>query len=241
MLPRGFSPLAVEHLLTERIESAHPFIGWIATQLRKISRVMMIPWVDKAVAAIAVLPFAYPIAHHFRTFGFNVPDVVYVIQTGLLVGTMVFRNPPVRVTSNPIFWGLAFIATYWGFLAIILEDRGQRVAPVWFLDSITILTLAGIIWARFSLGRNIGFVPAQREIVTAGAYRFVRHPIYAVIFVSILGAILERWSLRNVVVLGGGIALFSVKSFIEEGLLRKDPRYAAYMMRVPYRFIPGIV
>ena len=55
-----------------------------------------------------------------------------------------------------------------------------------------------------------------------------------------LGAMLERWSLRNAIVLGAGILLFGVKSFVEEGLLRQDPGYAAYMKRVRYRFIPGI-
>jgi protein-S-isoprenylcysteine O-methyltransferase Ste14 len=208
--------------------------------LGRIARLAMIPWVDKGIALVAIFPFVYPILHHFRSYGFNVPDTVYVIQTSLLAGTMVFRNPPVRVTTNPVFWMLAFVATYWGFLAVGLEDQGTRVAPVWFLDTITALTLAGIFWARISLGRNIGFVPAQRQIVTRGAYRFVRHPIYAVVFVSIIGAMLERWSLRNAIVLGAGIALFGVKSFVEEGLLKKDPQYADYMTRVRYRFIPGI-
>jgi protein-S-isoprenylcysteine O-methyltransferase Ste14 len=206
----------------------------------RFMRFIMTPWVDKTVALVAILPFLYPLSRHFRNFGVTVPDVVYVVQTAFLVGTMVIRNPPVRVTANPLFWALAFLATYWGFLAIGLENHGVRVAPVWLLDAITALTLLGIIWARISLGRNIGFVPAQREIVMHGAYRYVRHPIYGVIFVSILGAMLERWSLRNAVILCGGIALFVVKSFIEEGLLRQDPAYAAYMRRVRHRFIPGL-
>src|ERR1700691_1369716 len=100
---------------------------------------------------------------------------------------MVFRRPPVRVTTNPFFWVLAFIATYWGFLTVGLSDQGQRIRPVLLLDAIPLLSLVGILWPRLSLGRNIGFVPAQREIVTRGAYPFVRHPIYSVIFLSLLG------------------------------------------------------
>ena len=72
-------------------------------------------------------------------------------------------------------------------------------------------------------------------------YKYIRHPIYAVVFVSIIGAMLERWSLRNAIVLGAGILLFGVKSFVEEGLLKQDPQYAAYMKKVRYRFIPGIL
>lgn len=205
-----------------------------------ITRFLTNPLVDKGFAVAAIAPWIYPIAHHFSRFGVNVPDVVYVVQTALLAGTMIFRNTPVRVTTNPIFWGLAFVATYWGFIGISLEDQGTRIAPVWLLDGLTILTLAGIFWARVSLGRNIGFVPAQREIVTHGMYKYIRHPIYAVVFVSIVGAMLERWSPRNVLVLGGGIMLFGIKSFVEEGLLKQDPGYAAYMKKVRYRFIPGV-
>ncbi|MGH6989765.1 MAG: methyltransferase family protein [Stellaceae bacterium] len=207
---------------------------------RRFMRFVMNPSIDKAIAAVAIVPFVYPIIHHFRSFGFNLPDVGYVLQTAILVGTMVIRNPPVRVTANPLFWLLAFLATYWGFLAIGLENHGTQVAPSWITDSITILGLIGIFWARISLGRNIGFVPAQREIVMHGAYRFIRHPIYAVIFLSIIGAMLERWSLRNAIALSGGILLFGVKSFIEEGVLKNDPAYVAYMRRVPHRFIPGV-
>jgi protein-S-isoprenylcysteine O-methyltransferase Ste14 len=206
-----------------------------------ITQFLTNPWVDKGFAIAGAFPFVYPIAHHFSRFGFNLPDVVYVIQTALLAGTMIFRNTPVRVTTNPIFWALAFVATYWGFIGISLEEHGTRVAPEWLLIAITLSTLAGIFWARISLGRNIGFVPAQREIVTHGMYKYIRHPIYAVVFVSIVGAMLERWSLRNAIVLGAGIVLFGVKSFVEEGLLKQDPQYAAYMKKVPYRFIPGVL
>jgi protein-S-isoprenylcysteine O-methyltransferase Ste14 len=111
---------------------------------------------------------------------------------------------------------------------------------VWLLDAITLLSLVGIFWARLSLGRNIGFVPAQREIVTRGAYRFVRHPIYSVIFLSILGEAMQRCSVRNLILLGLNVVIWMVKSVIEEGLLRQDPQYAAYMRRVRWRWIPWV-
>ena len=199
------------------------------------------PWVDKAIATIAAFPFIYPIIHHFQRFGFNVPDVVYVIQSSLLVGTMMFRRAPVRVTTNPIFWVLAFVATYWGLFAVSLSGHGTQIAPSWLLNTITVASLFGILWARFSLGRNIGFVPAQREIVTRGAYRLVRHPIYGVVFISVFGEALQSFSLRNVLLLSVGVTLFAVKSLVEENLLKQDPQYAAYMKKVRYRWIPGIV
>jgi len=38
-----------------------------------------------------------------------------------------------------------------------------------------------------------------------------------------------------------GIVLFMIKSVVEENFLRADPEYAAYMQRVRWRWIPGIV
>jgi protein-S-isoprenylcysteine O-methyltransferase Ste14 len=51
--------------------------------------------------------------------------------------------------------------------------------------------------SRLSRGRNIGFVPAQREIVTAGAYRYVRHPIYTGLILSYLAVAVRIYSPRT--------------------------------------------
>lgn len=59
-----------------------------------------------------------------------------------------------------------------------------------------ILTLIGlfvIVWARLHLGRNWSMVKTQKkntELVTSGPYRFIRHPIYAGIMLSLLGVTL---------------------------------------------------
>jgi hypothetical protein len=47
-------------------------------------------------------------------------------------------------------------------------DREQPVISPLLSNVIAIAALLFTIWARLSPGRNIGFVPARREIVTAG-------------------------------------------------------------------------
>jgi protein-S-isoprenylcysteine O-methyltransferase Ste14 len=96
------------------------------------------------------------------------------------------------------------------------------------------------VWARLSLGRNIGFVPAQREIVTGGAYSYVRHPIYTGLFLAAIGVALRAYTLRNVVILGFGIFWLMIKSIVEENFLRADQQYAAYLQRVRARWIPFV-
>jgi len=109
------------------------------------------------------------------------------------------------------------------------------------VDTLAIVSMLMMVWARLSLGRNIGLVPAQREIVTSGAYQYVRHPIYGGIFIAILGLILKAYSPRNVALQSIQIALFMIKSIVEERFLSADPQYAAYLNKVRKRWIPFVL
>lgn len=84
-------------------------------------------------------------------------------------------------------------------------------------------------------------VPAQREIVTGGAYGYMRHPIYTGHFLGYLGVALRAYSPRNVLIVGLGISWYLIKSFVEENFLRADPLYAAYLREVRERWIPFVV
>jgi protein-S-isoprenylcysteine O-methyltransferase Ste14 len=84
-------------------------------------------------------------------------------------------------------------------------------------------------------------VPAQRDIVVRGAYRFMRHPIYSGVFIEFLAEGLAYYSLRNLLITGGAIFWFAIKSLAEESFLKKDAAYAAYMERVRWRWFPGLI
>lgn len=109
------------------------------------------------------------------------------------------------------------------------------------VNGLGILSILVELWGRFSLGRNIGFVPAQRDIVIHGAYRYMRHPIYTGLFIGALGETLAYFSPRNLLLTSLGVFWFVIKSFVEESFLSKDAAYAAYMQCVRYRWIPGVV
>ncbi len=198
-------------------------------------------WVDKTLAVLACIPFLIPLATALQKFRFDIPNSVYVVQISLCALTMLIRRTPVRVTKDPLLWLLTLVATYWGFLAVGYWTPGIQLAPRWITDSLAIISLVIVVWARISLGRNIGLVPAQRNIVTDGAYRFVRHPIYTAVFFSITAAALNTYSPINTVLFGLGIFWWIVKSLVEENFLRKDPEYAAYLQRVRWRWIPGLI
>ena len=202
---------------------------------------LMTPAVDRTIAVIACLPFLWQLYYRYRQNGFDPSRMVLAVYLLFLVVPMAFRRPPVRVTPNPLFWLLAFVATYWSMLITGITAVGRPLLPRSITALISLFGLVIVIIARVKLGRNIGFVPAQHRIVTGGIYDVVRHPIYAGGFVAIFSLMLRSYSPLNVVLFSIGIVLFMIKSVVEENFLRADPEYAAYMQRVRWRWIPGIV
>jgi protein-S-isoprenylcysteine O-methyltransferase Ste14 len=198
-------------------------------------------WVDKLLALVAISPFVWDVLAHYKTFHFEIPSLAYLADVSIIAGTMVFRKAPSRVTPNPWYWVLAFVATYWGFFAYSYGNQGRSVAPHLLVNGLALFSVGVELWGRFSLGRNIGFVPAQREIVIHGAYRYMRHPIYTGVFIGALADSLAYFSLRNVLLTCLGVFWFVIKSFVEESFLSKDPAYEAYMQRVRWRWLPGVV
>lgn len=203
---------------------------------------LMVPWVDKVIAVIAMVPFIWYVYVRFRLLGLNLPWVAFAIHIFVLISTMIVRRAPVRISTNPWFWLLTFVETYWGVLTIGLTTHGHPLAPNWVTDSIALLSLGLALWARLTLGRSIGLVPALRKLVTHGTYNYMRHPIYSAISISLVGLALRSYSPRNAMIFALGIFWFCLKSVVEESFLRSaDPEYAAYMHRVRWRWLPGIV
>lgn len=198
------------------------------------------PWMDRAVALIACVPFAYSLSHELRTFGLNVAWIVANANFVLLVATMLIRRTPSRVTPNPLYWLLAFVATYWLFLVGRFTTAGIAIAPTWLIFALSFVSFAVSVWARLSLGRSIGLVPAQRGIVTRGAYRFMRHPIYTGVYCAYAAVALQNFSPLNGTLFAIGAALFVIKSFVEENFLQQDAEYAQYMKAVPWRWVPYV-
>ena len=207
---------------------------------RPIIRWLMTPMVDKALAIVAVLPFVYPIAMHFRHY-MKIGEIVYLAEVLLLIGTMVSRRTPVRITTNPFYCLLACVASYWGLLVLSVKQPGRPLISPLIILPIYLASVFLVFWGRISLGRNIGMLPAQREIVERGAYRWMRHPIYTAYFFSMIAGILDSYSLENLLLYSLGIFWFVIRSLTEEEFLRADPLYSAYMQRVRARWVPGLI
>jgi hypothetical protein len=170
------------------------------------------PRVDRAVAVAACLPFVYMAYYRVIHEGLDVPRLAMVTQYALLMATMAARRPPVRVTTKPLYWATAFVATYWSFMTLGLMGAAPGRRDVDYHGRHRGLFLA--VFARLSLGRNIGFVGAaqHRDLLRV----FDRPPpIYTAIFVSLTGVALRSFSPQNLLILAIGAGLFIVKTFME--------------------------
>ena len=200
------------------------------------------PWVDRTIGAIACIPLVYVAFYRFVHWNHGFPLIAAAINTLILVVTMVARRPPKRVTPNPLYWLLAFVATYWLAMILGFLQKGRPLAANWFTDSLAMSGIVIVIWARLSLGRNIGLVPAQRELVDRGVYAFMRHPVYTGGLVTHIAFVLRSFSPLNALLLGLGVFWFiPIKSLVEEDFLSADPEYATYMQKVRARWIPFLL
>ena len=198
------------------------------------------PWVDKTIAVLAVIPTSIELYRRYTSDNLSFPRAVLGIQGFILIITMVLRRTPVKVTPNPWYWLLSFVATY-GLIAVnAFSWNGRPIVPSIVTNVLAVLSAVIFIYARLSLGRSIGLVPANRGIVTRGAYRYVRHPIYSGLLVAMIALVLRSYAPSTLLAVLFIIVLFAIKSVVEERFLSADPAYAAFMQRVRYRWIPGV-
>jgi len=160
----------------------------------------------------------------------------------------------VKAARDPWVWGQTVLMLLIAVAAPLVPGHinlGQadfllsRVDPGrirWFGGVILIAGASVLVWGFRSLGRNItpGTEPLpDAELVTSGAYQYVRHPIYTGIVLLLTGYTLawSNWTLALVV---GLVALryFQAKARAEERwLIRRFPAYEDYMRHVRRRVL----
>ena len=110
---------------------------------------------------------------------------------------------------------------------------------------VLLLGLAFACWARVALGRNWSATVQLKqghELVTAGPYRWVRHPIYTGMLSGVLGSALVIGEWRGLVALALIFVSFAYKLRHEESWMREQfgAAYVEYMRRTK-ALIPGVL
>jgi protein-S-isoprenylcysteine O-methyltransferase Ste14 len=121
-----------------------------------------------------------------------------------------------------------------------LNERLFPWAPweFWMAASITAAGLLFAVWARVHLGRNWSIsvtIKQSHELVNAGPYALVRHPIYTGLLIAIVGSAMERGDWRAVLAVLIAWAALWRKLRLEERWMTEQfgERYVAYCRRVP--------
>ncbi len=164
----------------------------------------------------------------------------WVIFTLMLLGFTLFRTHPYRFTRFLVFESLLSL------IFLNAEDWFQN--PFSFLQVVSWVFLVGsfvLAVHGFTLIKTKGNPEGDFEdtttLITTGAYRYIRHPLYASLFLFALGVFLKDPSLLGVGLVGTTIlgVVFTARIEEKHNLERFGMAYQVYM-DITNRFIPFV-
>ena len=145
------------------------------------------------------------------------------------------RRPPEAIDQSRSCTAVMLLHMFMPFLVMESNDLNFKR----FGWALGILGTAGAAWTLADLGRSFGLLPANRGLVVAGAYTWVRHPLYLCYIVALLGMIFTSGlSFCNVLLFIAYITVTAVRICYEEKLLSTDAEYVKYCRVTKYRLIP---
>lgn len=211
----------------------------LATMIRQ--RLTKDAWKTRAAVAtnlalIAIVGlFAFVQVRHVvvdRVFT-NVP---FAFEYVLLVGLFLIRRRPTRVSGSPIDWALA--ATAW--LPLLVQPTDAPMAMAFAGGAVGTVGALATLAAMGYLGRSFGIVAANRGIKTGGAYRYLRHPIYASESLALIGGAMVNPGLLNWMLIFVALVGLPLRIAAEERVLSNSDEYRHYVSAVRWRLMPGI-
>ena len=123
----------------------------------------------------------------------------------------------------------------------LLRAGGERgLLPDAATAAISGLGLIVVVVGQITLGRSFGLVPANRGVVVAGPYTFVRHPIYTGYVITHAAFLLAHPSWLNILVVALTDTALVVRALAEERVLSGDAMYQSYCRRVSWHLVPGV-
>jgi protein-S-isoprenylcysteine O-methyltransferase Ste14 len=189
-----------------------------------------------AVGVLFVLLSVNLLADFMRTR--HVTGLLLLASEGLVVVFTVVRRPTERVDRSTAARVTALVSMIGP--PLLRASAGASLVP----DNVSAFALAVglclVIAGKLTLGRSFGIVAANRGVVAAGPYLFVRHPIYAGYLVTHLAFLAANPSASNIAVVLCADTALIVRALIEERVLKGDEVYRAYCSRVAWHLLPGV-
>ena len=161
----------------------------------------------------------------------------------LLLGRRVTAPPQkiadVLVPLGTTFFNLTYTAVPWlpAWLKQSFCSANWQAACVTAGLLLNLLGLWIAIWAAVSLGRSFGVLIEVRTVVLTGAYRWMRHPMYAGYVLFLAGFALANFSVAYFILVPLHIFLLLYRARLEETrLAERSPQYQAYQQRTGFIF-----
>lgn len=200
---------------------------WTAARLDRIEQILIVGLWVWLVQRVVVVTMA----------GSKDAWLLLLSETSVMVFTVIRRSTK-AITLDLGDWLLAITAT----AAPLLIQPGFDLFPKAHAFGMALVLLGnlGQAAAKLSLRRSFGIAAANRGVKVSGAYRFVRHPMYAGYLVVHIGILLLMPSVLNLTlyIIGWTAQIRRLKA--EEVLLGRDPAYQLYMAKVRWRLVPGV-
>jgi protein-S-isoprenylcysteine O-methyltransferase Ste14 len=123
---------------------------------------------------------------------------------------------------------------------VLLHPRQVSAGQLVAADLCLITGLLWSLWSLRTLGRCVSVLAQARSVVTAGPYRWIRHPLYAGEIVSTFGIALSVGTASAMALAWILVALQLYRAVCEERVLVATmPEYRDYRRRTS-RIVPGI-
>lgn len=172
---------------------------------------------------------------------FEIADWIYVLQHVLVLGIALTRGTPER-WDHSLPASAAVVVSYAYAYAQVAWLRWAPGDPAWPAGGLVLVTAGAFLslTSLLCLGRSFGVWPALRVLVSAGPYRFVRHPMYLAYVLADVGYNLQEWNVGTVLLMLAGWSSLFYRIRAEERVLAGHPGWPEYMASVRYRLIPGV-
>jgi protein-S-isoprenylcysteine O-methyltransferase Ste14 len=180
----------------------------------------------------------------------NSKDFVYLIHIGtrlstiafmlLVAATVVFRTRPSGKASGLEPRIAALVGSFMMYGILLFPRHNLSLSGEITATVLMMIGNAGAVVALAQLGRSFSIMAESRQLVTAGPYSLVRHPLYLAEEIAMVGVFLQFASVWTALLLLVQIAFQLRRMHNEELVLGAYfPGYAAYRQTTA-RLIPGI-
>jgi protein-S-isoprenylcysteine O-methyltransferase Ste14 len=159
----------------------------------------------------------------------------------LVVSTTVMRLKPLRSAEGIEPRAMALAGTFATVLVTLIPSTIPLLPALKiFALCLTATGFSLAAYVLYWLGRSFSIMAEARRLVTAGPYGIVRHPLYSVEEIAVIGILLLNLSLPAVLLIAVQWTIQMRRMHHEERVLSQTfPEYADYAARTP-KFLPRL-